>query len=506
MASFAFSTYSTGDEDLSDGDWERLLFSKIDEEPALGSRLGVDYMRTQEEKVVVNAHSTHSDSDCRLTITVNQFSSGDNGISGAVWDAGLLLVDYLCQYPVNAWLGKEKVSHTNVLDLGCGTGVIGLTVAAIIEEAVPSSKAAGQEIDACVWFSDKESVREGLMANMISNMNFVSPKEKSCMDASSSRGASGKGEGEEDLDKLLATMSPVLDTDCYYRFATISVAKKLKISGEAATSPAYSRYLNTLVLSTGVTPLCTFMEKEGFTVIVSNSHSLKLMELDKKYINDIEGQIRVQIATGDFARITLEVHSSLDAVGLTAAVSTALTRANISVNIVAGYFHDHIFIQEQRALEAIAELRRLSEIDANKSATPPESTFCKKEFLSHDWQEQNSDSSLIFERPYSLVTCGDVLYDSTLHSPLLLILEKLRFGTLLIGYKKRHADKEREFFTALAAFCDLRVVVGGIEEEEHQRNKVDQSNLYRIGGSKSTAEVGKTLFVVEAKRKSKSIV
>ena len=58
--------------------------------------------------------------------------------------------------------------------------------------------------------------------------------------------------------------------------------------------------------------------------------------------------------------ITLRVHSSLHAVGLTAAVSTALAVAGISCNVVAGYHHDHLLVPLDRAEEALTELRRLA--------------------------------------------------------------------------------------------------------------------------------------------------
>jgi len=60
------------------------------------------------------------------------------------------------------------------------------------------------------------------------------------------------------------------------------------------------------------------------------------------------------------ARITLEVHSSLEAVGLTAAVSQALASEAISANIMAGYFHDHIFVPESAGERAMACLTLLS--------------------------------------------------------------------------------------------------------------------------------------------------
>jgi len=60
------------------------------------------------------------------------------------------------------------------------------------------------------------------------------------------------------------------------------------------------------------------------------------------------------------ARITLRVHSALDAVGLTAAVSGALATEGIACNVVAGYHHDHLFVPADRAQHALRLLQRLS--------------------------------------------------------------------------------------------------------------------------------------------------
>ncbi len=51
--------------------------------------------------------------------------------------------------------------------------------------------------------------------------------------------------------------------------------------------------------------------------------------------------------------------SALDAVGLTAAVSTALAEAGIGCNMVAGAYHDHVFVPVERASEALEVLNRL---------------------------------------------------------------------------------------------------------------------------------------------------
>jgi hypothetical protein len=61
------------------------------------------------------------------------------------------------------------------------------------------------------------------------------------------------------------------------------------------------------------------------------------------------------------AWITLEVHSALEAVGLTAAFARVLTDAGISANVVAGLHHDHIFVPHERAEDAVAALRGLAE-------------------------------------------------------------------------------------------------------------------------------------------------
>ena len=60
------------------------------------------------------------------------------------------------------------------------------------------------------------------------------------------------------------------------------------------------------------------------------------------------------------AWITLTVHSSLEAVGLTAAVSRALTQAGISCNIVAALHHDHLFVPVKDAARAMQVLEGMS--------------------------------------------------------------------------------------------------------------------------------------------------
>ncbi|NOD63562.1 MULTISPECIES: ACT domain-containing protein [unclassified Ruegeria] len=59
--------------------------------------------------------------------------------------------------------------------------------------------------------------------------------------------------------------------------------------------------------------------------------------------------------------ITLQVHSSLEGVGLTAAVSTALAENNIPANMVAGYHHDHVYVPSTLAEKALAVLKDLQQ-------------------------------------------------------------------------------------------------------------------------------------------------
>ncbi len=73
---------------------------------------------------------------------------------------------------------------------------------------------------------------------------------------------------------------------------------------------------------------------------------------------------------GTFAWITLTVHSSLDAVGLTAAVAAALAGRNIPCNVLAGFHHDHLLVPSDRADEAVAALRELSTSAAEAGDRP----------------------------------------------------------------------------------------------------------------------------------------
>jgi len=58
--------------------------------------------------------------------------------------------------------------------------------------------------------------------------------------------------------------------------------------------------------------------------------------------------------------ITLTVHSSLEAVGFLAAITGRLAEAGISVNAVSAYYHDHLFVAEHRADEALRLLQSMS--------------------------------------------------------------------------------------------------------------------------------------------------
>ncbi|GAC21103.1 ACT domain-containing protein [Paraglaciecola arctica] len=129
--------------------------------------------------------------------------------------------------------------------------------------------------------------------------------------------------GETDLNKLLGSMQPVL-SESEYVFASLQKDSPVSV--------------------TELAPLGTFYEKEGLTVIVSKTNA------------DISGLAY----EGVFQCITLNVHSSLDAVGLTAAVSTALTGQNISANVVAAYYHDHIFVPIAKASQALSCLQKLA--------------------------------------------------------------------------------------------------------------------------------------------------
>ncbi len=68
------------------------------------------------------------------------------------------------------------------------------------------------------------------------------------------------------------------------------------------------------------------------------------------------------MASAPWARISLTVHSDLAAVGLTAAFAGALGRVGISCNVIAGYHHDHLFVQWDRREAAMAALRELSHV------------------------------------------------------------------------------------------------------------------------------------------------
>lgn len=91
-------------------------------------------------------------------------------------------------------------------------------------------------------------------------------------------------------------------------------------------------------------PVAAFMEEEGLSLIVPRERA-----------DDAE-----LAYDGVFRRITLRAHSSLAAVGLTAAVAGRLAKDGIPANIVAAFHHDHLFVPAERADDALAALEGLS--------------------------------------------------------------------------------------------------------------------------------------------------
>ena len=93
-----------------------------------------------------------------------------------------------------------------------------------------------------------------------------------------------------------------------------------------------------------IPPMATFRESEGLSAVV--------MQADAETLGlSYESTHRC---------ITLRVHSSLTAVGLTAAVSTALANAGMSANVVAAHHHDHLFVAAESADAALHVLQQLA--------------------------------------------------------------------------------------------------------------------------------------------------
>lgn len=94
-----------------------------------------------------------------------------------------------------------------------------------------------------------------------------------------------------------------------------------------------------------VTPIGMFREQEGVTLIV-----------------DQQQADRVHLPYTDlWACITLNIHSSLTAVGFIAAISSELAAGGLSVNPVSAYYHDHLFVpwaERGRALQVLRSFNR----------------------------------------------------------------------------------------------------------------------------------------------------
>ena len=124
--------------------------------------------------------------------------------------------------------------------------------------------------------------------------------------------------GELDLKKLMATMSAELHEGVFV-FATVK-------NGQ---------------MPTGIAPRMMFQENEGTTLILLKSEA-EAAGLSFEFPSRM---------------ITLNVHSSLEAVGFIARIATELAAAGMGVNPVSAFYHDHLFIPDGRQDEAMTLLK-----------------------------------------------------------------------------------------------------------------------------------------------------
>jgi hypothetical protein len=118
--------------------------------------------------------------------------------------------------------------------------------------------------------------------------------------------------GETDLDTLLRSMSARL-VEGVYVFATVAAMPE------------------------GVRPRMMFQEAEGITLVLRDTEAAAL-----------------GLAYAFPSRmITLDVHSSLEAVGFMARIASALADQGMGVNPVSAFFHDHLFVPADRADDAM---------------------------------------------------------------------------------------------------------------------------------------------------------
>jgi hypothetical protein len=128
-------------------------------------------------------------------------------------------------------------------------------------------------------------------------------------------------EQSQDLDSLLGALRPVLHPGVYV-FCVAPQGLWLE----------------------GVPMVAMFREDEGTTLIVEETFAR-------------DQQLTPLLRA---AWITLTVNSDLRAVGLTAAVSSALANAGIACNVIAAAHHDHLFVPEERRSDALKVLKGLS--------------------------------------------------------------------------------------------------------------------------------------------------
>lgn len=136
--------------------------------------------------------------------------------------------------------------------------------------------------------------------------------------------------GERDLQTLLSSLTVTVHPSTF-----VFVTMPDNVTSISILPPSLDAHM-------------AFREAEGLTIITTHASA----------------ESRGLLYTFPSRLITLNVHSSLEAVGFIARVASRLAEKGIAANPVSGFFHDHLFVAEGREDEAVATLKALAEESA----------------------------------------------------------------------------------------------------------------------------------------------
>ena len=129
------------------------------------------------ERIIINNHCLYIGNMYNNGLIERKSNDQEHADTGrSVWDTSIEISKYLEEWTLNEKDSKYSVKNTKILELGSGTGLVGIVVSILQYDSIISKTDDNSNKDGFVWITDLKYCIENIKQNIIKN-RFIFNKQ-----------------------------------------------------------------------------------------------------------------------------------------------------------------------------------------------------------------------------------------------------------------------------------------------------------------------------------------